>query len=229
MEISLGNNKIVTITPWKTKTKKEFLNKIKSSKDNIDENLILDILFYPYIEPKDIYLSEQEIQWLFVNIRKISIHQNLDFQIKCGNCEENIPLLVPIENICEYSENNLFIEEDIIIDNKTLKIKWKDLKNKNSLESMIKNYPDETPGTIEMLLHIESIDGKEIQSFGEILEFYEDLSLDASENIIKSYNKNKPKVTIKTEAICPSCDYKDIYYFESIPDFFTPLLPPDIK
>jgi hypothetical protein len=177
MEIKLGKNKKVQIKAWKTKTKKEFLNIIKNKKDKLTEEDILNTLILPYIEPNNIYFSEEELQYLLINIRNISVSENIKFITKCNNCNKDIEIDTNILNLCEYKENQYPIIKD--------DISWKDIENERILKTNITKYKDELPGNIEMFMHIDGIENKKFKNLDEIIEFFEDLTLEESNKISK--------------------------------------------
>jgi hypothetical protein len=220
MEIKLGKNKKVQIKAWKTKTKKEFLNIIKNKKDKLTEEDILNTLILPYIEPNNIYFSEEELQYLLINIRNISVSENIKFITKCNNCNKDIEIDTNILNLCEYKENQYPIIKD--------DISWKDIENERILKTNITKYKDELPGNIEMFMHIDGIENKKFKNLDEIIEFFEDLTLEESNKISKDYSEIQSSIEIKYTTDCSDCSHQDTYIFDEIPDFFNPLLPEKI-
>jgi len=221
MELTLGKNKIINIMPWKTRAKKDFLKAIKDKGEKFSEQDLINTLILPYIEPNNIYLSEDEIQYVISNIRNISIKDNIDFQIQCDNCGEIIDVNCGIMDIITYKENTYPITDG--------KIQWKDIEANKYVEDISRKYIDDVKSDLEMLLHIEMYNNMEITSFDDIMNIFEDMSLDESTELYESFRKVQSKINIKKEIRCPDCNFVDIYEFESIPGFFDPLLPPDIK
>jgi len=219
--VTLGKNKTIQIEPWKTKAKRDFMKRIKEKGEKFTEDDLLETLVYPYIEPKDIYLNEDEVQYVITNIRNISINDKLSFNIECSSCYETISVDTDILDLCEYQENSYPIETDGIV--------WKDLSSKKSLEKICKEYPDDLPSDLEMLLHIKEYKGKEITSFAEIMEIVDEFTLQDNEDLYNHYDKVKSKFTISKDIVCMKCNSSDTYEFESIPGFFEPLLPPDMR
>jgi len=219
MIIDLGSKK-VEITQWKAKTKKNFLNAIKNKGENFTNDDIMDVLLYPYITPNDIFLNDDEIQYLLVQIRKISINEDISFITECKKCNKDIKITCDVSDIINFKKNQFPIDKN--------NIKWKDLKYKNSLKNIFDKY-DDFPKILEILAHIEKINNKTITSFEEILEIYEDMDLTESENLEKTFNEIDTVFNIKKSLKCPHCNTLDEYYFEEIPGFFDPILPREIK
>jgi hypothetical protein len=219
MELKLGKNKIIDIKPWKTKTKKDFLNIIKKKGKEISENDILDTLILPYVEPNNIYFSDEEIQWILVNIRNISANNDMKFLIECSNCKKDITISCKLLDLCEYKEN----EYPIIKNEKA----WIDLDDSKSLKDNIKKY-DEFPKNIEMLMHLESVGNKKFSNMDEKIEYFENLSLEDNDKLVDEYKEVKSDIELKYKTKCPKCEYETTYVFEEIPNFFDPILPKEI-
>jgi hypothetical protein len=211
--IKLGKEKIVTIKPWKTKTKKEFLNLIKKNNGdfkNIKESEVLKVLLTPYIEPNDIFLSDAEKEYLIICIRNISLDNNISFLIECSGCGEKIPVKCEIMDLVKYQEN----QYPIILND----ISWIDIKNNTQSK-----YKDYMPGTIEMLSHISDYKGE--VNLDKMVEIYDNMELKESDDLYKDYTTIRSSIKIEREETCPYCSELDTYYLESVPDLFEPLLP----
>jgi len=216
MQVTLGKNKIIEVQEWKTKTKKDFLNLIKENEgnfDSINEEKILNILLYPYISPNNIYLNAVEKEYLITQIRKISINDNIDFNIKCSNCNDIINVNCKIDDIIFYKQSEYPMTDNEIV--------WEE----NSVPTKRKDYLAQT---IEMLNHIKSYKGTNIENIDEMLEIYDNLSLSESEKILESYKKVRNTFEVKTTQKCSNCSQVDTYLLENIPNLFDPLLPKEM-
>ena len=218
MLLKLGKQKQVEIQPWKTKTKKEFLTVIKNKQDKLDENDIFNILIKPYITPNDIYLSDDEIQWIMINIRNISLDNNMNFLVECS-CGNDIEIKCKLMDLCKYTENQYPIIKDDIA--------WRDIKNKDELIKNQKTNEDEIPKIIEMLSHIDKIEGKSLP-FSDIVEYNDDLPLNDGNKMLETYDEIKSTIVISYVAECPNCKKTKTFKFENIPNFFDPLLPKEL-
>ena len=224
--VKLGKEKEVEILPWKTKTKKEFLKTVKEFAENgkeMKEDDILRVLLYPYVNTKNIYLSDDEKQYLLVKIRDISLPQDIEYTINCSNCDGIIDVRCKPLEMVNYQENQYpVIKNDIL---------WEDLQGdtKPLIQSIIRKYGDYLPQTIEMLLHIKKYKDEEITDFEKMIEIYEDLSLMESETIVDTYDEVKSKMLIEKDIKCDLCEFEDTYYFDTIPDLFEPLLPKEAQ
>jgi len=214
--VDLGSNKIIQIKPWKTKTKKEFLKVIKEKQDNTSTEDIINTLVLPYIEPNDIFFTDEELQYLLINIREISIKEPIEFSAKCFKCEERYKITKRVLNFAKYKKSSYPKQSDYL---------WEEIKNKNSLKEKISEYPDETKYDIEMLLHIKKILDDEVTSFEDTLEYFDDLDMEESEEMYNEYNEVKSYLELNIEDKCDNCGHINFYTFDTIPDFFKPLIP----
>jgi DNA-directed RNA polymerase subunit M/transcription elongation factor TFIIS len=217
LEVKLGKNKIVEVKPWKTKTKKDFLKIVKAKQLDIVEEDLVNSLVLPYVTPNDIYFSSDEIQYLLVILREISINENIITELICKKCNESFDVSKNVKDFCKYQTSQYPVTIG--------KYTWRDIKSSNSVQNISKKHPDELQNDIEMLLHIEAIDGKMVESFEEILDYFENLELDESKTIYEDYDKVKSKLSLEFDETCPKCGDRNTYYFETIPNFFDPLLP----
>jgi len=222
MELKLGENKTVTITPWKSKTKKEFIKLFKRKEDKVNEQDIIDVLVIPYIQEKETYYSPDEIQYILIKLREISITDEINFSMDCDNkeCGKNFDIETNLGNISSYQPNKYPTE----LNNVT----WRDLPAKDSLTKMIKKYPDEPPRSISMILHIETINGELISSFQQLINIVDDLSMRDADDLERDYNLVSSKLDIKQNIKCTHCGFEKEYLFDIIPTFFDPLLPKDM-
>jgi len=225
LELQINKNTTVKISKWNGKTKKEFLKLLKNN--NLNENTIINTLLLPYIDKRDYYLNPDEIQYILINLRKISYNKPINYNIKCIECSEVINLENDVLDFCSYKMGNF----PIIYKDSENEIYFNVIPN-NFLEvskqiEKLTNY-DILPNTIEMLLHISKFNKKEVNTFEEIYEFYENLDIETLNDIEDFYNKNKSSLELKLDVKCPKCNSKHTYYFDSIPKFFDILMPKQI-
>jgi len=222
MELKLGENKTVTITPWKSKTKKEFIKLFKKKEDKVNEQDIIDVLILPYIDKKEVYYSPDEIQFILITLREISITDEIKFSMDCDNeeCGKNFNIETNLGKISTYQESSYPVELN--------NVSWRDLPAKDSLTKMIAKYPDEPPRSISLLLHIESINGELISSFQQLINIVDDLSMKEGDKLEADYEKVSSRLDIKQNLTCTHCGFEKEYLFDIIPTFFDPLLPKDM-
>jgi hypothetical protein len=208
------------LSPWKTKTKKDFLNIIKNKEKNLSEVDILNTLVYPYIEPNNIFMNDAELQWVLINLRNISIDNNMKFLIECSNCNDDIVIECKLLDLCKYKEN----EYPTIKNNR----EWKDIDSLDALKNAIKNNKSEFPKNIEMLLHLDSANGEKFKNIEEKINYLDNLNLEEGNILSNEFKDIDSEIKLEYKTKCPHCEYKTNYIFEEIPDFFDPLLPKEL-
>jgi len=222
MELKLGENKTVKLSPWVGKTKRDFMRLFKEKGEKVSEQDVVDILVYPFIEPKDVWYSSEEMQYIVISLRELSIKDEIVFAEEChsDSCNKIVDIKTDISNIYQYFPNHFPIKDG--------KFEWKDLIGADSIKQTASKNSDIPQGEIDILLHIKSYDSKEITSFSEILEIADNMSLQETDDMSDSYIRNKSMLTLMYEQDC-ECGYKNKYTFDTIPSFFDPLLPKEIK
>jgi hypothetical protein len=220
MEIILGKNKSVTITPWKAITKKNFLNILKDKRENISEDDILKTLVHPYIDNTDLYLSSAEIQVILRHLREISIGAEIEFTLECDNCNKEFETISTLNDISTYQPNTYPCDLG--------NYSWVDIDNKDTLKTAFKKYKREPEKLIELLLHIDKIDGNPIKSFNEVIDYYNNLTLPEEKELMEDFRKVESYFKISSYFRCTHCDVNKEYSFDVIPGFFDPLMPSDI-
>jgi len=220
MQLELGSNKTVEISPWVGKTKRDFMRLFKDKKDKISEQDIINILVKPFINPSDIYYSGEEIQYILITLRSISISDNIVDTKKCQKCDVDINIDIPVNDMCEYFPSKYPIIDD--------NIKWKDIKSINAIKDVSKKYPEEPISLIELLLHIEEYKKEPISSFQQILDIADNMSLKESDETTDNFNRNRSFVGMHYKVTC-DCGEENEFIYEDIPSFFDPLLPKEVK
>jgi len=222
MQLQLGENKTVELTGWVGSTKKNFMNLFKEKGENVAEQDVLGILVYPFITPNDIYYSEDELQYILINLRDISVKDDITFAEECVNeeCNEVLDVSLKVSDIYSYTQSKYPSTDG--------KIAWRDIQGKNDLKDLVAKNENELPGNTEAYLHIESYDGNQITSFNQIQELVDELPLNESNDIIDNFDRNKSSIELSCEETC-KCGEVNVFEFESIPSFFDPLLPKELQ
>jgi len=151
-EIDLGH-KIVKARKWKAKDRKNF-------KKAVVNELVLNCL-----EDQSIALSNEEIQYILIEIRKLSISDSIDFEYTCRNCEK--------DNIKEIAFHIVSINGDI---SKTFNeiIEYLDNMDINEFDEILNAF-NEMKLTIDNTKEfICSCGHKQIFEFDEIPGFFPD-------------------------------------------------------
>jgi len=218
LELKLGPNKSVGISPWKAKAKKEFVKIFKAKGDKVTEKDVLDILVYPYIDDIKQFYSSAELQYIMTKIREISIKdRDVNFTIECSTCKEDIDVDMDIYDLVHYKETLIpTIKENI---------EWVDPESSDIIEKTLLDNEEEPPDVIMLGLNIKSINGQEIKNIEEFLEIYDELDMNEISKIENTWKEITPSFSIYSTLKCDKCENSNEYYFDIIPGFFDPLLP----
>lgn len=218
MVINLGTNKEVTITPWKAKHKKQFIKLIESKGDNITGEELANVLVRQNIDKPDIFLSPDEAQYLLIKIKEISISENVDFNMECDNpeCNESFDVHLTLDKITHYTPSTY---------SKSELVNWRDIPSQTVFAKVCADNPDENVTDVEMLLHIDAINGEPTIDFKTTLDIMDELDLKYASEIERNFMSVMPFLEMGTSIKCPHCSYEDEYQFDIIPNFFEELLP----
>ena len=207
-DIDLGH-KVVQIRKWKAKDRKLFRQLVVENPENIDKKII-DVLVKSCVKDlstNPIDLSYDELQYLFIKIREISISDEFEFTYTCKSCSK--------ENITKNKINDI------------ISFTWSPWVNIGGFEIQpIQNAAiynkkittKEYDENMELAFHIKTIDGK-MMSFDKVIEYIEDMEVGKLDEVMKEFNKMRFSVVNKKTFNC-SCGVERTFIFDQIPGFF---------
>lgn len=201
-------DKLLTISKWKGKTKKEFIKEISKSKDEYSDSRIQDILVYSCIE-ENVVLTEDEFRFVLSRIRAFSLGEEINIEFYCPKCEETFEKTYNISDIIksEYKELKTINVQGI-------KIQLTNIKNKEFFYKKIQE-----DNIYEFLLKIESFNDDDTLTLEQLEEKLEELDIDVLENILEIYEDHKFKINDLNEVQC-ECGNKMLFEFDELPGFF---------
>jgi len=203
-EINLGH-KSVFARKWKAKDRKNFKKAIQSD-ENLD-NAIMKALVMNCLENKNVALTQDEIQYILVTIRKHSISDKVKFEYICDECEEKVNLTLNIDDV-----NSFHYSE------------WKEYKGimfGNIPNAKFYNENKELGDDInEIAFHTVSINGNQSMTFDEVINYYEEMDIDEFDDIFEAFLNQTFTLLNKKEVECPHCNNKQVFEFDEIPGFF---------
>lgn len=206
MKLKLGN-KSVTIRKWKGKDKKALIKALKAN-ENKDQSVI-NSLVYSCIQ-EDVILDVQEIQYVLMQIRALSLGDDFDITLHCDSCDADSKHRFKITEVVRYS----FIDKDVLqsgdVTVKLGKIRNKDFYLKKVAEDSM----------YDLLLRVESFNGDDAFTLDELIEKFDDLDVDVLDDIIGQWESIRFKLDDINEVECPKCHNKELYKFDAIPNFF---------
>lgn len=218
MKVILGTNKEVTLAPWKAKTKKEFIKLVQRKGDEISGNELADVLIRQNIDKPDIFLNPDEAQYILIKLKEISIGDEVKFDMDCDNekCKKTFAVQLSLNDICKYTPSKY--------PSKTENFSWREIPNQKVFDDISDN-TEETYVNIEMMLHLDAINGEESVSFLDTLDKVDNLSLKDTDELEAQYFSVMAYLEMGSEIECPHCKHKEDYQFDIIPHFFEELLP----
>lgn len=209
-DIKVGN-KIIKARKWKAKDRKLFRKKLVESEGKNISKIISDVLVYNCLENPNIALTDEEIQYLFIQLRKISISDKFKFEFECENCGHKNELILKIDDVIKpvYKEY-----EPIIVDNITIEIQ--DIKNKKFYEENKDEYDDAK----ELAFRIKSFNGDTSKSFNELVEIFENMDINTFDKIYQKFQEMNFHIDNTYACECKNCGHKNLFEFDEIPGFF---------
>jgi len=201
--INLGH-KTVMARKWKAKDRKNFKKSVKVS-DDIDVSIINELVINCLENPNEA-LSNEELQYILIEIRKHSISDTIDFEYICSNCEKDNKEIVKIDDINKPKWENWGIVNGIEFGNIANAKFYNDNK-------------DEEDDIKEIAFHTMSINGEIDKTFDEVVEYFDDMDINEFDVILNEFNKMKFSIDNTKEFKC-ECGHTQIFEFDEIPGFF---------
>lgn len=208
-------DKSIKFRKWKIKDKRKF----SENSFTVDEdNEIIDStspLVYDCLENPNIILSPEEFRYVFTQIRKESLGNDIEFEFTCASCESKFNKTLKLTEIVKPMGTKY---SDIVV--KNIKLGIGDIINKEFYESKIGACISESEEyLVDFLLHINSINNKENFTYDELVTYFDNLDVDISEEILEKWEAQKFYIDDTVEIECPECKVKEIYSFDEIPGF----------
>jgi hypothetical protein len=221
-EVELGDNKTVHFKAWTGKTKKKFKKLFQNLEDieELDLKQVIQVLIYDQISETDMYLSDNEQQYLMAMLYKLSLSDNITFFADCENCGENQLIKTQLSDAVNYTKSKYpFIEDDLTIN---------DIDKKSILDNYIKNimFSDSYDGLttekdIEIALHLKI---GEVTDPLEILNLMDEMDLKTLTDILQKLDNTQPQFKIEVVKKCKECQKNSKFGTEEIPGLYESLI-----
>jgi DNA-directed RNA polymerase subunit RPC12/RpoP len=207
-EVDLGH-KIVHIRKWKSKDRKAFK---KIFTDKTDENTIDQKIVNTLVRTcvqEDVALTYEELQYILIKIRELSISPSFDFEYKCKKCNTNNKSTHEIKDIITFTSAPF---EDITVDNLHLELQ----EIQNAKIYFEKSKQDEFDENMELAFHIKKINDK-FAKFDDVVDMFDDMDVDKLDVILEQYNKMAFKLKNDKSFKCEDCGHIQKFEFDEIP------------
>ena len=212
IELKVGN-KTINFRKWKVKDRLKLKNFIKERPDDTQAiaTETLNCLVFDCLDTK-YPLNLDEITYVFANIRKHSISDEITFEYECEMCKTKNKEIIKIDDLYKV---NFSDSKEININN--LKITLGDVKNIDFYNEKIKKSDSLID---DFILHIDSINDDNTKSFDELKEFFENLDTDEYDKILDEYSKISFTLdkTHKFKCKNKSCKHESSWYFDEVPN-----------
>lgn len=218
-ECKLGKNKVVKYRGWKTKDEKAYLI-LQETKDETTDDDFYKVLIEPCLENKNVYLTDDELQYLLIEIRKKSLGETFNIQYICQNEECGKPNEVDVnfKQIMTYKGDSVGTFKD-----KTMTVQFGDIKNIKSYKDKIKDKTVTEKKFIEMVMRIENITiGEELHdtfTFEEISDYIDNLDVAVYDKLLTYYLEHSSDLTLAGDFTCMYCNHENKFIFDEIPNF----------
>ena len=178
---------------------------------------IISVCSFEKVKPNDLTIYDME--YIFLQLRAISIGENIEFSIKCQECDKKNIVTIDLTEVKvqfpkKKAESKLQLSDDVGIILRPIRVK--DIKN-------IGDGSDITPGIIASIESIFDEDGvynTDDTNKKELITFIESLSHSHLQSI-QEYIQNQPKLSHTFNFTCQFCGHENEHTIEGLGDFFT--------
>lgn len=205
------HGKEIKFRKWKVKDKKNFVKAMKSGNADEINNIVFDCL-----EDRNIPLSEDEMKYILLHIRSVSLGSELSFNIDCMYCEK--PYV--------YSGNIFDIMKPSWEDYGKIKVgdvqfDMGEIPNKEYYDDSINqcNTPEEKH-FIDFLYHVKKLNGSDAFTFDSLFEYVNNLDLDIGEVVFNQWEQMRLSFNNVVDIKCPHCEEINAVEFDQLHGFF---------
>ena len=178
---------------------------------------IINVCSFEKVNPND--LTIYDLEYVFLQLRAISIGENIEFSIKCEECGKKNILTVDLTEVKvqfpkEKISNKIQLTDDIGVVLRPIRVK--DIEK-------IGDGSDIIPGiiaSIESIFDSDEVYNTDDSSKKELITFVESLSHQHLEEIQK-YIENQPKLSHTIKFTCQFCGHENEHTITGLGDFFT--------
>lgn len=212
-----STKKKVEIRPFLVKEEKILIQAQQTNDDKQILKVIKDIIrvcSFEKIKPNDLTIFD--LEYIFLQLRAISVGETVEFNIKCEECEKtNVVSLDLTEVKIQWPEtqidNKIQLNDDIGIILRPIRVKDLDKVEDDITEAII--------ASIESIYDNDDVYDTNETSRKELVQFVDSLSHNHLEKIQK-YIENQPKLEHTLKYTCTFCGHKNEYKLSGLSDFF---------
>ena len=212
-----STKKKIEIRPFLVKEEKILIQAQQTNDDKQILKVIKDIIrvcSFEKIKPND--LTIYDLEYVFLQLRAISVGESVEFNIKCEECERtNVVSLDLTEVKIQWPENQIDnkiqLNDDIGVILRPIRVKDLDKVEDDITEAII--------ASIESIYDNDDVYDTNETSRKELVQFVDSLSHNHLEKIQK-YIENQPKLEHTLKYTCTFCGHKNEHKLSGLSDFF---------
>lgn len=209
--IKIGNRSIKARN-WKVKDRLALKEAYKNTESEIKaQEKTLEILVYGCLE-EPVALNENELEYLFTQLRVNSIGDDIDFRFTCSNenCNETSTIKLKVSKIYKpkFGElKNIKVGE--------LDIELQDIKNPDYYNKRLKS--SVSPSLDDLILHIKTINSQTM-SEDKIIRIFDELDTKEMDEILDKWDSMRFTMNRENVIKCPVCGKEETFEFDEIPN-----------
>lgn len=197
---------------WKVRDRlklKEYLS--QNPNELKQQEFTLETLVYNCLETPAA-LNEDELEYLFTQLRINSIGDDVDFKFTCSNpdCNETVDVKLKVSKIYKPNFTEL---KDIRIGENVIELQ--EIKNVEYYNRKMKE--SKSPSFTDLVLHIKTLNGETL-SEQAILKKFEDLDTKEMDEILDKWDSMRFTISRENELKCPHCGKTETFIFDEIPN-----------
>ena len=209
--LKLGN-RVINVRNWKVRDRIKLKDLLKDTpSEKRQQEIILDTLVYNCVEGK-VALNEDELEYLFAQLRINSIGDEINFKYTCPNldCNEQVEMKLRISEIYKPKFKKL---GSITVGNISLELQ--EIQNIEYYNRKMKE--STTPSLTDLVLHIKTLNSEQ-KSENQILHIFEELDTKDMDSILDKWDTMRFTLDRVNSLKCPYCGKEEEFEFDEIPD-----------
>jgi hypothetical protein len=204
-------DKEIKFRKWKVKDKKKFIETVKTGDSELSNGIVFDS-----IEDKNIILTENELKYLLINIRNVSLGDKLSYEIECSNCFKDYFYEADILDIMTPNFESFGTLKAL-----DTTIEMAEISNKEYYEDAINQCTsDGERYFIDFLYHIKKLNGSDTFTFDSLYDYINNLDIDIGEDIFKQWEKMRFTFDNIKDIQCAHCEHVESIQFDELYGFF---------
>ncbi len=203
------NGRTIKYRKWKVKDKKA----LDKAETNLEKR---KIFVYDCLENPNTPLDIEEYNYILSLIRDYSLHSTLDYDLECPECHHKFSV----------GKTSAQVVQPIYATYGTIEFKGNtitvgNVKDRDVYEETISKTITSMERYIsDFALHIQTINGSDVTTIDEVIDFLDNLDVDDYENVFAQWESMRFKCNVIHSVECPNCKKVNDFDFSDMPTFF---------